>query len=157
MPIERRQQGSRAAALSVAVAALMITGAAGQPAGQPPPREWRDYAGGLDSYRFVAAASINKSNVGRLEVAWAYPAGDTDFNPVVARGVIFTRANGDALVAVDAATGKQIWLHGGIEGFALRGVNYWESKDGADRRLFFTARNMLYALDARTGAAIPSF
>ena len=157
MPIERRQRESRAAALSVAIAALMITGAAGQPAGQPAPREWRDYAGGLDSSRFVAATSINKSNVGRLEVAWIYPSGDTDFNPVVARGVIFTRANGDALVAVDAATGKQIWLHGGIEGFALRGVNYWESEDGADRRLFYTARNMLYALDARTGAPIPSF
>ena len=60
-------------------------------------------------------------------MAWTYPAGDTDFNPVVARGVIYTRANGDALVALDAATGRQIWRHADIEGFALRGVNYWES------------------------------
>jgi glucose dehydrogenase len=128
--------------------------------GSPPApagREWRDYAGGPDSSRFVAATSIDKANVGRLRVAWTYPDGDTDFNPVVAHGVIYTRAHDTGLAAVDAATGKALWVHDGIEGFALRGVNYWESADGSDRRLLFSARNMLQALDARTGKAIPSF
>ena len=156
MTIERRQQQRPAAVLAV-VLAVTITGAAGQPGGTPRPRDWRDYGGGPDSSRFVAATSINKSNVASLGVAWTYPAGDTDFNPVIARGVIYTRANGDALVALDAATGRQIWRHGDIEGFALRGVNYWESGDGADRRLFYTARNRLRAIDARTGETIPSF
>src|SRR5262245_39718235 len=135
MTVERRQKKRRPVILAVVVAAVMTTGAAGRPGGKPGPREWRDYAGGPDSSRFVAATSINKSNVARLGVAWTYPAGDTDFNPIVARGVIYTRANGDALVALDAATGRQLWAHGGIEKFALRGVNYWESEDGADRRL----------------------
>src|SRR4029077_10771711 len=39
----------------------------------------------------------------------------------------------------------------------LRGVNYWESKDGTERRLFYSARNILRALDARTGTPIASF
>jgi quinate dehydrogenase (quinone) len=121
------------------------------------PREWRDYAGGPDSSRFVAATQINKSNVGRLRVAWTYPAGDTDFNPLVAHGIVYSRTRGTGLVAVDAATGKELWVHDGLEGFALRGVNYWESGDGSDRRLLFSARNVLQAIDAKTGRSIPSF
>jgi glucose dehydrogenase len=143
-------------ALAIATAAIMA-GVTGLSGGGPTPREWRDYAGGPDSSRFVAATEINKSNVSRLAVAWTYPAGDTDFNPLVARGVVYGRTRGNALVALDAATGKELWVHDGIEGFALRGVNYWESEDGADRRLLFSARNMLRAIDVRTGKAIASF
>ena len=120
-------------------------------------REWRDYAGGPDSSRFVAATQIDRSNVARLEVAWSYPAGQTDFNPLVVRGVVYGCSEGGAFVALDAATGKQLWLSESVDGFNVRGMNYWESKDGKDRRLFFSANNMLQALDAQTGKAIPSF
>jgi glucose dehydrogenase len=130
-------------------------------AGDGSPRQWTDYAGGPDSSRFVAARQLDATNVGKLDVAWSYPAGDTDFNPVVVRGVVYGRSKGagkaDALVALDAATGKELWIHDGIEGFALRGVNYWETADGSERRLFFSARNTLRAIDAKTGKAIPSF
>src|SRR5262245_20193475 len=89
------------------------------------PREWRDYAGGPDSSRFVDATEITKGNVGRLQVAWTYPDGDTDFNPLVVRDVIYTRATGGRLVAIDAATGQQRWATPEIKAFAIRGVNYW--------------------------------
>jgi glucose dehydrogenase len=150
------KSGRWAGALAIAAAAMMA-GVTGLSSGVQTPREWRDYAGGPDSSRFVAATQINKFNVGRLDVAWTYPAGDTDFNPLVVRGVVYGRTRGSALVALDAATGKELWVHDGIEGFALRGVNYWESEDGADRRLLFSARNMLRAIDARTGKSITSF
>jgi quinoprotein glucose dehydrogenase len=140
----------------MATAAGMVALAA--PAGtRQKPREWSDFGGGPDSSRFVAATQIDKSNVGRLEPTWTYTAGDTDFNPVVARGVVYGRTRGSALVALDAATGKELWVHDGIEGFTLRGVNYWESADGRERRLLFSARNLLYAIDARTGKPIASF
>ena len=42
-----------------------------------------------------------------------------------------------------------------VEGFNVRGVNYWESADGKDRRLIFSASNLLQAIDARTGEPIP--
>ena len=142
-----------AAAVALSGVAYGVTAA---PSAQSP-REWRDYAGGLDSSRFVAATQIDKSNVSRLQVAWTYPEGDTDFNPVMARGVVYTRANGNTLVALDAATGTRLWVSGEIKGFTIRGVNYWESADGSERRLLFSALNMLHAIDARTGQPITSF
>src|SRR6188768_4546616 len=87
--------------------------AAGQ--GGPAPRQWRDYGGGPDSSRFVAATQITRANVGELRVAWSYPAGQTDFNPVVVRGVVYGRGEGNSFVAIDAATGKQLWRHEGTE------------------------------------------
>ena len=120
-------------------------------------REWRDYAGGPDSSRFIAAKQITKSNVSQLQVAWAYASGQTDFNPIVARGVVYGRAANSSFVALDAATGKEIWVHEGVEGFNNRGVNYWESKDGKDRRLIFSANNFLQEIDAQTGQTIRSF
>lgn len=140
----------------VVVAGAVLAGMAGVPSGQSP-REWRDYAGGPDSSRFVAATQIDKTNVGRLQVAWTYPDGDTDFNPLVVRGVVYTRARGNAIVALDASTGREIWALGGIDAFAVRGMNYWESADGSDRRLLFSTRNMLQAVDAQTGTRITSF
>src|SRR5688572_3802173 len=95
-------------------------------------REWRDYAGGPDSSRFVTATEITKANVGRLEVAWTYPAGQTDFNPLVVRGTVYALGAGGSFVALDAATGKELWVHKGVQGFTGRGINYWESKDGTD-------------------------
>ena len=126
-------------ALVAAVAVVQVSGA-----GQAP-REWRDYAGGPDSSRFVAATQITKGNVGGLQVAWTYADGDTDFNPLVVRGVIYTRARGNRLVAVDAATGKEQWASAEIKAFAIRGVNYWESADGQDQRLLFSTSNILRA------------
>ena len=140
-----------AAAAVVAAALSSLLGAA------QPPREWRDYAGGPDSSRFVAATQITKGNVATLRVAWTYPDGDTDFNPLVVRDTVYTRARGTALVALDAATGAVRWTSPEIKGFLVRGINYWESADGKDRRLLLTTLNMLRAFDAGTGQPIASF
>ena len=134
---------------------LALTGVAAQ-SGRGP-REWSDYAGGPDSSRFVDATGITRANVSQLQVAWTYPKGQTDFNPLIVRGAVYTRGLNDSFVALDAATGKEIWTHPGAKGFNTRGINYWESKDGKDRRLIFTANNTLEAIDAQTGRTIPSF
>lgn len=134
----------------IALSAILSAGRDGQ-------REWRDYAGGPDSSRFVAATQITSANVNQLQVAWAYPAGQTDFNPLVVRGMIYGRGANGSFVGLDAATGKQLWSHEGVQGFNSRGVNYWESKDGKDRRLIFSTRNILQELDAYTGEPITSF
>jgi glucose dehydrogenase len=149
----RQSTTARVAAVVISAIALSATLAAG-PDGQ---REWRDYAGGPDSSRFVPAKQITSANVNQLQVAWSYPAGQTDFNPVVIRGMVYGRGPNGSFVALDAATGKQIWIHEGVQGFNSRGVNYWESKDGKDRRLIFSTQNMLQELDAYTGEPITAF
>ena len=136
---------------------IAVASATGLSVSSQSPREWRDYAGGPDSSRFVAATEITKANVQRLEVAWTYPPGQTDFNPLVVRGVVYGLGAKGSFVALDAATGKEIWIHKGVQGFNGRGINYWESKDGTDRRLIFSTANMLQEIDARTGQLIPSF
>ena len=137
--------------------ALALTASCTTSAQPEQTRSWRDYAGGPDSSRFVASTKITKTNVGQLQVAWTYAGGQTDFNPIVVRGMVYGRGPGGTFVALDAATGRQIWTHQGGEGFNSRGVNYWETADGRDRRLIFSASNFLQEIDAQTGEAISSF
>ncbi len=143
--------------LNAATAGIAVALFLAFPISSQTPREWRDYGGSPDSSRFVAATQITPDNVHQVEVAWAYAPGETDFNPIVARGVVYGRGPNGSFVALDAATGKQIWIHEAVKGFNSRGVNYWESRDGQDRRLIFSANNFLQAIDARTGKDIMSF
>ena len=147
----------RMVCIALAIPLLALVGGPQPSVSGQAPREWRDYAGGPDSSRFVASTEINKSNVHQLQVAWTYPPGQTDFNPLVVRGVVYGLGANGMFVALDAATGTELWVHKGVQNFNGRGVNYWESKDGKDRRLIFSTNNILQAVDAQTGQAIQSF
>ena len=118
---------------------------------------WWDYGGGPSSAKFANLDQINKSNVGRLEVAWFYPHGTTGFNPIVVDDVMYVMGRNSALIAIDATTGKEIWIHDGLVGMTSRGINYWQSADGKDRRLIFSINGFLQAIDARSGRSIMSF
>jgi quinoprotein glucose dehydrogenase len=145
----------RVALLCVAMAAAGEAASAGQDY-----KTWKDYGGGADSSHFVDLDQINKSNVKQLEVAWIYPTGDSRsyvFNPIVVDGVMYVMARNSSLVALDAATGKEIWIHENLPGLTARGIAYWESKDRKDRRLIFTINNHLQEIDARTGRSILTF
>ena len=120
-------------------------------------QEWRDYGGSPDNSHFVTATQIDKANVSRLDVAWNYPYGETGFSPLFVRGVIYGKGRNSSLIALDAATGKEIWIHEGLEGLTRRGINYWESKNGKDRRLIFSIGDYLQELDAATGRSIYAF
>ena len=118
---------------------------------------WIDYAGGPASARYFPSAQINTSNVASLTVAWTYPYGETGFNPIVARGTIYGRGRNGAIVALDAKTGKERWIHDDMQGMSARGMNYWESRDGSDRRLVFAMNDYLQEIDAATGLSITTF
>ncbi|MPZ19891.1 MAG: PQQ-binding-like beta-propeller repeat protein [Luteitalea sp.] len=118
---------------------------------------WWDFEGDPGSSHFVSLDQIDKSNVRQLEVAWFYPHGTTGFNPIVVDDVMYVAGRDDALIALDATSGKEIWIHEGLSGMTSRGVNYWQSEDGKQNRLFFAIDGYLQAIDARTGESIPSF
>jgi quinoprotein glucose dehydrogenase len=123
-------------------------------------KQWSDYGGGPDSSHFIALDQINKSNVSQLQVAWSYPAGDAHaylFNPIVVDDVMYVLAKNSSLVALDAATGKEIWIHENLPGISNRGIAYWESKNRKDRRLIFAMNEYLEEIDARTGKSILTF
>ena len=126
-------------------------------------KTWAEYGGSQDSAQYSALDQINRSNVSRLEIAWVYPTGDGRkyfFNPLVVDDLVFVMAKNNSIVALNAATGKEVWTYASLQRTSLitdRGINYWESKDRSDRRLLFASNNVLRAIDARTGKPIPTF
>ena len=118
---------------------------------------WVGLGGSADNARYFDGKQITKANVNTLEVAWNDPSGETGFAAIVAHGVIYGRGRGGSLLALDAKTGKEIWVREGMNGMTTRGINYWESKDGSDRRLIFCVADYLQELDARTGKPITTF
>jgi quinoprotein glucose dehydrogenase len=147
----------RSRTLGRAALRLALAGTLGLSTAAQDRRSWHEYAGSPDNSRFSALRQIDKSNVRTLQVAWTYPHGDTGFNPVVVRGVVYARGRNSSLIALDAATGKEIWIHEGLDGITTRGMNYWESRDGKNRRLIFTVNDYLQEIDASTGKSILTF
>jgi quinoprotein glucose dehydrogenase len=124
---------------------------------------WIANEGGPDSAQYSNLTQINKKNVSQLKQAWFFPAGNNGFrygsNPLVIDGVMYVIGAYNNLVAVDAATGKEIWAwdSGKANSSQTRGLSYWESKDRRDRRLFYATNNRMHAIDAKTGKLIDSF
>jgi quinoprotein glucose dehydrogenase len=156
----RRLGSSLLVVVSLGVAVLVA-----QSGGDSPPRgtsepftTWRAYGGGAHSSQYSALNQINKSNVSQLEVAWTYPVnGNIIFNPIVVDGVMYLQGTGNAIVALDAATGKEIWQHANQGAIGARGFNYWESPDRKDRRILYLNAGHLTAINAEDGQTITSF
>jgi quinoprotein glucose dehydrogenase len=119
--------------------------------------------GGDGNIRYSSLTQINKSNVGSLQVAWTYDSHDAftasemQSNPIVIDGVLYATTPTMKVVAVNAATGAEIWKFdpsggtGARTRFRHRGVAVH-----ADR-VFVTYRNFLFALDKTNGQPIASF
>ena len=159
-----RRVGGIVSLTGVAVAIALVTlsgqarqGGAARPATAKPYTTWQSYAGGAHSSQYSALDQINKKNVAKLQVAWTYPlAGNSIFNPVVIDNVMYFPSGG-ALVAVDAATGKELWRKDGMAPNGARGMNYWESPDRSDRRFIYLQRGAVVAVNAQNGELITSF
>jgi quinoprotein glucose dehydrogenase len=137
---------------------------------------WTTYGANLASHRYSPADEITKDNFNRLQIAWRLktdflgPRPDTLYSatPLLVDRVLYTSAGvRRAVVALNATTGEMLWMHSEDEGRrgqnairtgAGRGVAYWASADGADRRVIYvTPGYRMKALDAKTGIPIPGF
>jgi len=136
--------------------------------------EWRHYAGDLRNHHYSPLDQISASNFNSLQIAWRLktdnfgtrPEYKLEGTPLMAKGVLYTTAGSRrAVVALDAASGELLWIHGYPEGargaaaprqLSGRGLAYWT--DGREERiLYFTPGYRLIALNAKTGMRIPSF
>jgi quinoprotein glucose dehydrogenase len=136
--------------------------------------EWPTYAADLAGTRYRPFDQINASNFNDLEVAWRLktdmfgnrPEYKLEGTPLMVNGVLYTTAGSRrAAIAVDAATGELLWVHGEREGkrgaaaprqLSGRGLAYW-SDGKAERILYITPGYRLVCLDAKTGVPVPSF
>ena len=76
---------------------------------------------------------------------------------MIVGNMMYALGRNSSLIALDATTGKEIWVHEGLRGITSRGINYWESKDHKDRRLIFSINSYLQEIDANTGLTVMSF
>ncbi|MGH9630082.1 MAG: PQQ-binding-like beta-propeller repeat protein, partial [Bryobacteraceae bacterium] len=153
--------------LGLLASAALYSGEKGRSPSSSNYRQWKIYGGGPENIRYSALDQINRHNVRDLKVAWTFDTGDAtadsemQCNPIVIDGILFATTPKLRVIALDAATGRLRWSFDPNEGRKTvgkarnRGLAYWES--GSDRRIYVTARQYLYALDARTGKPVPGF
>jgi len=143
-------------------------------------KNWEVYGGTKDAMHYSSLTEVDTNNVSQLLVAWTYHTGDADTashsqiqcNPIVIDGILYALTPKMKMFAVDAATGKQIWVFDPKTYIAVdtneqkrlsmqftntgRGVTYWtDGKD--DKRVFYTAGPYLICINAVTGNAVNTF
>ena len=136
--------------------------------------EWPTYGGDLGNTRYSALDQINAANFDKLEVAWRFktdnlgprPEANLEGTPLMVKGILYSTAGTRrSVVALDAATGELLWVHGENEGqrgtvaprqLSGRGLAYWT--DGREERIIYvTPGYQMVALDAKTGNRVPGF
>ncbi len=141
---------------------------------KPKDTEWASYNADLTGSRYRPLDQINATNFSKLEVAWRFktdsignrPEYKLEGTPLMVNGVVYmTAGSRRAAVALDAATGEMLWIHGEHEGprgaaaprqLSGRGLAYWS--DGTEERiLYVTPGYRLICLDAKTGALVKTF
>src|SRR6185369_11861685 len=145
--------------------------------------DWPMYARDLAGTKFSPLKQITADNVSRLQPAWNVtlverPQGqgrgrgagaepqpsNPEVTPIVVKGVMYLLSAGNAITALDAATGQQIWQHK-IDGDSTgRGVAFWPGDRNNPERIVFTASALkdaksarLMALDAASGKPSEGF
>lgn len=127
-------------------------------AAAPDYRTWDGNLGGNDSAQYSSLDQINRANVAQLEVAWEYPSGAgaaPTFNPTIGGGRMYVQNGAGNLVALDPATGRELWVSNMTGRVGTRGVNYWT--DGTSERLVVLNNGILRTIDAATGMVDTSF
>ena len=123
--------------------------------------DWHRSHGGTASTRYSSLQQINRDNVKNLKVAWTYHSKDgrgyIQCNPIVVEGVMFAPTAGGHIVAVNAATGVELWrvrVPRGAKLPAARGLTYWPGTPTDQSRILFSAGSNLMAHDPKTGSVI---
>jgi alcohol dehydrogenase (cytochrome c) len=122
--------------------------------------DWPTYHGDPRANRHSPHAEITSANVARLGVKWIFPMRNSrrlEVTPVVVDGIMYVTAANEA-VALDAATGRQIWAYqrprtAGVVGDAGSGINRGVAISG-DLLFMVTDHAHLIALDRRTGRLV---
>jgi quinoprotein glucose dehydrogenase len=119
--------------------------------------------GGDGNARYSPLTQIDRTNVAGLTPAWTYdshdafPGSEMQSNPIVVDGLLYVTTPTLKVVALDAATGRDVWTFDPSGGSASRSRFRHRGVVVAQDRVFVSYRNFLWALDRKTGRPIPSF
>lgn len=127
--------------------------------------DWPAYLGDKGRSLYSPLQQINRSNVAQLKIAWTYDTGDKgeyQANNLVIAGVLYTASPTRKVIALEAATGRELWKWDPRSerpsgGGRQRGLVFWQNETGGEQRLFTGVGNYLYAVDPKSGATIRSF
>jgi quinoprotein glucose dehydrogenase len=168
--IEDAAERSRLPEFQVIPAALESELAPALPVAPDAFAAWTRSQGDSGSRRFSALQEVTRANVGQLRVAWVYHsndgADDVESTPIVVGDRLFASTAGQALIALRAATGEEIWRRqlGPTQGAramedppARRGLVYWPGDSAHPERLLVGAGRWIYALDPKTGRGVAGF
>jgi quinoprotein glucose dehydrogenase len=176
MTSSRTKRFLKTAQILAATSALLALFATIAPTQQTAPSNvnWPSYGSDRGNTRYSPLSQIDASNFSKMQVAWTFstanlgPAPETNLEstPLVIDGVLYSTAGERRdVIALDAATGEQLWIHREDEGkraevaprrLSGRGLAYWA--DGNDKRIvYFTPGYRMIELDAKNGNRIPSF
>ena len=158
--------------------------------------EWPSYNGNLKSQKYSPLPHINRESLNSLKLAWiwqgtidngrANSSGNQSrwqrrrgggvnqtfhATPLMVDGKVFVRTRYSTVVAIDAATGVELWeydpgtRHGhrpSMFGWTTRGLAYHKQPTCSDatpceRVILLTGTGRMHALDPSTGEVIESF
>jgi quinoprotein glucose dehydrogenase len=123
-------------------------------------RDWPMYGGAPENTHYSALAQINRENVKRLQVAWAFDTGESgglQTSPIIVGDVLYAYSPSQKVIALNAATGELLWkFDPAVHGWQpARGLAYWS--DSKEKRILAGVMNSVYALDADSGKPISTF
>src|SRR5207244_5149191 len=78
------------------------------------PQNWLTYSGDYAGRRFSPLDQINTANARSLVAKWVYQTAATgkfETTPLVVDGILYATGQDDRAVALDASTGRPIWLY----------------------------------------------
>ena len=78
------------------------------------PQNWMTYSGDYSGKRFSGLNQINKTNAHTMVAKWVYQTGATgklETSPLAVDGILYATAQDDRAFALDARTGRPIWMY----------------------------------------------
>ncbi len=143
-------------------------------------QDWPSYGGDNGSRKYSPLTQINTQNVSNLSIAWSWNSVDNatvaeniaagnssavpagyKATPIVIDGIMYVPTSFGRIVALDAASGNQLWAfdtrswEGGRPlnlGYNTRGVGYWE---GENKKRIYLATNDAYLWSVNADDGIP--
>lgn len=122
------------------------------------PQNWMTYSGDYSGKRFSALDQINTANAQSMQAKWVYQTtatGKLETTPLVVDGIMYATAQDDRAFALDARTGRPIWMYQRALPTEIRPccgrVNRGLAILG-DKVFIGTLDAHVIALDAKTGA-----